>query len=280
MQTIQQAVHDAKQQLTDAGLLDSPQLDAELLLAESLQKDRTYLFTWPENTLTADQSSTFQALLKQRLAGHPMAHILGYREFWGLKLKVTADTLIPRPDTETLIETVLNLPLSREAKLLDMGTGSGAIALALKSEFPQYQVAALDKSPAALQVAQKNASDLNLEISFYESDWFSAVQDLTFDCIVSNPPYIETEDPHLSLGDVRFEPRSALTSGEDGLEDIRLIIDQAWNHLNTHGWLVIEHGYNQADALAELLQAKGYRDCQSMTDYGANPRVSLGRKPE
>lgn len=275
---IAETLLDAKLQLIQSGLVDSPKLDAELLLAHSLDKDRTYLFTWSDKALTNSQLAAFSRVLKQRLTGLPIAHILGYREFWGLNLKVTADTLIPRPDTETVIEAVLQLKLPQESRLLDMGTGSGAIALALKSELPNNKISAIDKSSAALKVAQENASQLGLSIDFYESDWFSALPAKTFACIVSNPPYIEEKDPHLQQGDVRFEPLSALTAGQDGLDDIRLIIQQAWQHLQPNGWLVIEHGYNQATEMAQLFKAEGYQNYQLIKDLGNNPRVSLAQK--
>ena len=279
MVSIEQALKSAKQQLIEANLLDTPLLDAELLMAECLNKDRTYLFTWGDRALDNEQMACFKKSLTLRLEGRPIAHILGYREFWGLKLKVTADTLIPRPDTETLIETVLSLTLPHAPSILDMGTGSGAIALALKSELPESTITGLDKSNAALKVAQENALQLRLNIDFLRSDWFSSIPDNKFDCIVSNPPYIEEQDPHLKLGDVRFEPISALTSGQDGLDDISLIVDKAWHHLNPNGWLVIEHGYNQSVVVSELLARKGYHKIQVARDLGDNPRVSLAQKP-
>ena len=278
MVSIEQAIGSAKQRLIDADLTDTPQLDAELLLADALQKDRTYLFTWPDKTLTSEQNAIFENLLSKRILGHPIAHIIGHREFWGLNLKVTADTLIPRPDTETIIESVLDLQLNADAKILDMETGTGAIALALKSERPNSHVSALDFSLKALEVAKTNAHDLNLEIEFYHSDWFKAVKGLKYDCIVTNPPYIEEDDLHLKQGDVRFEPLTALTSGADGLDDIRYIIKQAKTHLHDNGWLVIEHGYNQADAIKSLFETEGYSHSKVVYDLGGNPRISLACK--
>ncbi len=277
--SIEQTLLSAKQQLIDAGQTDSPQLDAELLLAHCLQKSRTYLFTWPDQILSPEQQKSFDHLLALRCQGKPIAHLTGWREFWGLELKVTADTLIPRPDTETLIEAVLDLQLAPDAKILDMGTGTGAIALALKSELPQASVTALDMSPAALAVAQENADRLGLDVEFLHSNWFSAVNDYRFDCIVSNPPYIEEADPHLQQGDVRFEPITALTSGTDGLDDIRMIIQQAVQHLNPGAWIAIEHGYNQAQAIAQLFVDHDYHNIRLCTDYGGNPRITLAQKP-
>jgi len=279
MATIEQTLRTAKQQLINAGLTDSPQIDAELLLADVLKKGRTYLFTWSDQNLEAEQIENFEEKLTERLAGKPIAHIIGYREFWGLPLKVTADTLIPRPDTETLIEAVLNLNLNTEATILDMGTGTGAIPLALKSELPRAHITTLDMSLPALAVAKENAKNLNLDITFIHSDWFSALEDKTFDCIVSNPPYIETQDPHLQQGDVRFEPMTALASGEDGLDDIRLIIRQSLKHLNNGGWLLLEHGYNQAEAIDALFKQNAYQNIKLIYDLGGNPRVTLAQKP-
>jgi len=279
MATIEQTLRTAKQQLINAGLTDSPQIDAELLLADVLKKGRTYLFTWSDQNLEAEQIENFEEKLTERLAGKPIAHIIGYREFWGLPLKVTADTLIPRPDTETLIEAVLNLNLNTEATILDMGTGTGAIPLALKSELPRAHITTLDMSLPALAVAKENAKNLNLDITFIHSDWFSALEDKTFDCIVSNPPYIETQDPHLQQGDVRFEPMTALASGEDGLDDIRLIIKQSLKHLNNGGWLLLEHGYNQAEAIDALFKQNAYQNIKLIYDLGGNPRVTLAQKP-
>jgi len=234
--------------------------------------------------LSAEQEQIFQTLLKKRLQGHPIAHIIEQREFWGLDLKVSKDTLIPRPDTETLIEAVLDLNcfnrLDSNCAILDLGTGSGAIALALKSELTHCQITAVDQSLAALEIAKQNAIKNQLNVTFLESDWFSAVKNQYYHCIVSNPPYIEDNDPHLKQGDVRFEPISALTSGKDGLDDIRLIIHQAWSHLHAQGWLLIEHGYNQADNINKLFEKQGYKNIRLCKDLGGNPRITLGQKPQ
>lgn len=294
--TIENCLHAANQQLIQAGLVDSYRLDAELLLAHSLQVSRTYLFTWSDKLLDSQQQLAFETLLQQRLQGRPIAHLLGEREFWGLNLKVTADTLIPRPDSETLVEAVLELhqhaqssSSSSDTKLenktdqawsiLDLGTGSGAIALALKSECPLCSVTAVDFSEKALQVASENALNLQLDVDFLQSDWFSAIKATQlFDCIVSNPPYIEEADPHLLEGDVRFEPITALTSGQDGLEDIRKITNQAWSFLKPNGWLLIEHGYHQAESVAEIFKIDHYSNVRGIKDLGGNPRVTLGQK--
>lgn len=277
MATIEQVLLSAQNALIAATLTDSPKLDAELLLADALQRDRTYLFTWSDRTLSDSEQQAFAQRLQLRLDGQPVAHIIGHREFWGLTLKVTADTLIPRPDTETLIEAVLDLKLPQKADILDMGTGTGAIALAIKSERPQANVNALDLSLKALSVAKENAANHHLDITFHHSSWFENMSEQSFDCIVTNPPYIEERDPHLLQGDVRFEPITALTSGEDGLDDIRLIIKQAKSFLNPDGWLVIEHGYNQAQAVKTLFMENGYKDYQLKIDLGGNPRISYAR---
>lgn len=296
LRTIENVLQAANLQLIQAGLVDSPQLDAELLLAHSLQVSRTYLYTWSDKLLEPQQQLAFEALLRQRRQGLPIAHILGEREFWGLHLKVTADTLIPRPDTETIVEATLELyqhpqstsrssdsnlenNLDQAWSILDLGTGSGAIALALKSECPLCSVTAVDFSEKALQVASYNALNLQLDVNFLQSDWFSAIKAThLFDCIVSNPPYIEDTDPHLFEGDVRFEPITALTSGQDGLKDIRKITDQAWSFLNPNGWLLIEHGYHQADSVAEIFKTHHYSNVRGIKDLGGNPRVTLGQK--
>jgi len=282
MSSIQANLESAKIQLIQAGLVDSPQIDAELLLSNILQKNRTYLFTWPEKELTQEQQQAFKLSLNKRLQGHPIAHILGQREFWGLDLSITPDTLIPRPDTETLIEVTLELTNAHQGKkdyaILDLGTGSGAIALALKSELPESSITAVDQSIAALNIAKQNASNNKLKVHYLQSNWFSAVELQTFHFIVSNPPYIEKNDPHLQQGDVRFEPLSALTSGDDGLEDIRIIINQAWSYLQPQGWLIIEHGYNQAKAIQALFKTDKYTNIQTRNDLGGNPRISFAQK--
>ena len=282
-QEIQTLLQAAEQQLIEAGLTDSPRLDVELLLCHTLNVSRSYLFTWPDKTLETAQIQKFLPPLAQRLQGYPIAHILGTREFWGLELLVTKDTLIPRPDTETLVEATLSLIQQNRqdhaVDILDLGTGSGAIALALKSEWPNSTITAIDQSPAALAIAQQNANQHQLNIQLQQSDWFSAIQDTQrFDYIVSNPPYIEESDPHLRQGDVRFEPLSALTSGQDGLDDIRLITQQAWQHLKPQGWLLIEHGYHQAEAVAEIFKQARYSEIQLVCDLSGNPRVTIGQR--
>ncbi|WP_373019537.1 peptide chain release factor N(5)-glutamine methyltransferase [Thiomicrorhabdus sp.] len=282
MKTIQEALDRASSQIRSQAIGDTPRLDAELLLAHCLGQTRTYLFTWPEKALDNRQLSCFEEKLQQRLQGHPIAHLTGEREFWGLALKVTNDTLIPRPDTEILIETALSiLPDQSPCDILDLGTGTGAIALALKSERPQCRVMAVDLSLPALKVAQENARNLKLDIEFKQSSWFENIDSSErFDLIVSNPPYIEDKDEHLSQGDVRFEPITALTAGHDGLNDLKIIIQQACSFLKPQGWTLVEHGYNQAGAVQQLFLQYGYRNIATIKDYGDNPRMTLGQLPE
>lgn len=272
---IRQLIESASQQLST--ISDSPRLDAEILLAHSLGKNRSWLMTWPENTPQQAQLQQFQQLLQQRLQGHPIAHLTGEREFWSLPLQVTADTLIPRPDTELMVEQILaHHPAEPAIQLLDLGTGSGAIALALAHERPAWQITASDQSEAALQVAQRNAERLALNIEFIHSDWFSALHGRTFDLIASNPPYIPRADPHLSQGDVRFEPCSALASGDDGLDAIRHICATAPGFLKPAGQLFIEHGYDQKAEVHDIFHKNHFHLIQQHHDLSGNPRLTSG----
>jgi release factor glutamine methyltransferase len=268
--------------LSDASALlssDEAALEAQLLLLHLLNVNRAWLIAHQNDALEASIHAAYRALINRRINGEPIAYIMGYREFYGLKLKVTPYTLIPRPDTETLVEAALkkiepDLPLS----ICDLGTGTGAIALAIAKNRPNAQVIAVDFSDKALEIARQNAQDLAiLNCQFLQSDWLSALKNQRFDVIVSNPPYIEADDQHLSQGDLRYEPLSALASGKDGLGDIRTIIRQAKNHLNPHGWLMLEHGYNQAEAVASLFKEAGFSDISHALDLQCIQRVSLGR---
>lgn len=265
--------------LTTAELPDSPtaRLDAELLLAAALGKPRSYLRTWPERELDAVQQAAFSESLARRRAGEPIAYILGQQGFWSLELEVAPHTLIPRPDTELLVETALALLPATAASVLDLGTGTGAIALALASERPAWQVSGVDRVADAVALAERNRARLGLgNARFCASHWFSAVAGRRFQLIVSNPPYIRADDQHLAEGDVRFEPSSALVAGEDGLDDIRLIIEQAPDYLEPRGWLALEHGFDQAEAVRALLQARGFTAVESRRDLGGHERISLG----
>ena len=266
--------------LSHAELPDSPtpRLDAELLLAHALGKSRSYLHTWPERELEAEQLERYLAAIVRRQAGEPVAYILGQQGFWSLELEVASHTLIPRPDTELLVETVLALLPATPAALLDLGTGTGAIALALASERPAWRLTGVDRVPEAVALAERNRVRLKLSnANFVASHWFSALAGQRYQLIVSNPPYIATADRHLTEGDVRFEPSSALVAGADGLDDIRLIIQQAPNYLQAGGWLLLEHGFDQAATVRELLSARGFSAVESRRDLGGHERISLGR---
>lgn len=253
-------------------------LEAQLLLQTALSINRAWLLAHEMDALEANIHAAFEALLNRRLNGEPIAHIIGRREFYGLDFIVTPDTLIPRPDTETLVDAALEkIPLNLTCSLLDLGTGTGAIAIAIAKQRPQVQVTAVDASPAALAVAQANANKLNAQNArFLVSNWFSALSGQTFDVIVSNPPYIADQDIHLTQGDLRFEPAGALVAGKDGLDCIRQIISQAATHLNPQGWLMLEHGYDQAESVASLLKDAGFDAVTSTADLSGILRVTSG----
>lgn len=257
---------------------ESPRADADALLCHLLDCRRSYLMTWPEHELDAAQQATLAGWLARRLNGEPIAHLIGEREFWSLPLKVSPATLIPRPDTEVLVEQALARLPGGPCALLDLGTGTGAIALALKSERPDADVWAVDRMPAAAALARTNSAALGLPIEVRDGSWFAPLSDAPrFAMIVSNPPYIDGADPHLDEGDVRFEPRSALVAEEQGLADIRLIVTQAPAHLVPGGWLLLEHGWDQGEAVRQLLLQQGYVQVETVRDYGDNERVTLGR---
>lgn len=266
--------------LDQATLPDSPtaQLDAELLLAAALDKPRSYLRTWPEREPSAEQQAVFATMLERRRAGEPVAYILGHQGFWSLDLEVAPHTLIPRPDTELLVETALQLAPATPLRVLDLGTGTGAIALALASERGGWKVTGVDRIAEAVELAERNRQRLKLSnAEFRRSSWFDALAGERFDLIVSNPPYIAADDRHLGEGDVRFEPMSALVAGADGLDDIRQIIREAPQHLQAGGWLLLEHGYDQAEAVRALLGATGFSAVESSRDLGGHQRISLGQ---
>ena len=268
--------HAAKQFITS----DSARLDAELLLCSVLGKPRTYLYTWPDKELSDDECQQYDGLIVRRVAGEPVAHILGGRGFWTLDLRVTADTLIPRPETELLVEAALERLPESDGRVVDLGTGSGAIALAIAAECPACEVVAVERSAGALAVARENAQHNGLShVSLLHGSWYEPLAGQRFFMIVSNPPYICVDDPHLHEGDVRFEPITALASGEDGLDDIRLIIAGAGGHLEPGGWLLLEHGYDQGEAVCALLRESGFTEVDDLADLQGHGRVALGRLP-
>ena len=317
---IRALLRQAVTQLKDHSF-ESPRLEAELLMMHVTKLNKVQLITRDQEELPALDETVYRALLEQRLQGQPIAYILGERDFWDLSLKVSPDTLIPRPDTEILVEKALTLIKCNHCRdVLDLGTGSGAIILSLKHDAPEIRASAVDISPAALAVAAENAARYNLEVSWYCGSWFSPfmqpqaasalataattkAKDIRaqhtscthhaassggaattqgeaiaqFDLIVANPPYIEEGDPHLQQGDVRFEPLVALVSGQDGLSDIKLIVHESRAFLRQGGYLALEHGYNQGEAVRHLFKTVGYTQVETLRDYGQNERVTLGR---
>jgi len=257
------------------------QVDAEVLLLHALGKPRSWLFAHAEDEVGADVQAACAALVARRAAGEPVAYITGRRGFWSLELEVTPATLIPRAETELLVELALaRLPEGGACAVADLGTGSGAVALALAQERPHARVVATDCSAEALAVAHRNAQRLAIgNVSFAQGDWLAPLADQRFDLVVSNPPYIEAADAHLAQGDLRFEPLTALASGADGLQAIRTIVAAARAHLAGHGWLLFEHGWQQGAAARELLQAAGYADVFTAQDLEQRDRVSGGRQP-
>ncbi len=255
---------------------DTPRLDVEILLGYVLGKDRSFLYTWPEHPLNTDQLHQFQRLFARRLNGEPVAHLTGLREFWSLSLKVSPVTLIPRPETELLVELALGLRLGEKASVLDLGTGTGAIALALASEKQHWNISAVDASAAAVALAEENREQLGFNhVQVFQSDWFSNLAEEQFDLIVGNPPYICANDQHLSQGDVRFEPSSALVADESGLADIRTIVAGADSHLKHGGWLMLEHGYEQAGQVREVMLQAGYCNVATHIDLAGLDRVTV-----
>ncbi|MAT65794.1 MAG: protein-(glutamine-N5) methyltransferase, release factor-specific [Gammaproteobacteria bacterium] len=278
--TLQDWLRRAVQQLGEAGS-DSPRLDAQILLGHALDRPRSYLYAHGDDALEPAQRAQADALLNQRLEGRPVAHLLGRREFWSQELEVSPDTLIPRPETEITLELALEkIPPGADWALLDLGTGSGALALMLARERPGCRVTATDISAAALAVARRNRERLGVSnLELLEGDWFTPVAGRRFQLIVSNPPYVAERDPHLKAGDVRFEPRRALAAGGAGLDDLEHLIMQAPAYLEPGGWLVLEHGFDQAEAVASLLKKKDFIDIHCRPDLAGQPRASAGRRP-
>jgi release factor glutamine methyltransferase len=242
-----------------------------------LNVERSYLKTWPDRELSSADQAQFQQLLERRIQGQPVAYLIGTQGFWTLDLTVSPDTLIPRPETELLVEAALELELPEQSKVLDLGTGTGAIALALASERSQWQISAVDLMPNAVQLARVNCRRHQLNnVEIFQSRWFAEIPAQRFNLIVSNPPYIEDNDVHLTQGDVRFEPASALVSGSDGLTDLRLLIAESVNYLADRGWLMVEHGYQQGPAVRELFEQAGFTQVETRNDLNGLERITLG----
>jgi release factor glutamine methyltransferase len=254
--------------------------ESELLLGHALQRERAWLFAHAGDALDPVALARFERLVARRREGVPVAQLLGEWGFWTLRLRVTPDTLIPRPETELLVEAALARLPRPDAHIADLGTGTGAIALALASERPAARVVATDASAAALEVARDNAARNEVSnVEFRPGDWYAALRGERFDLVASNPPYIADDDPHLAQGDLRFEPRAALASGADGLDAVRVLAAGALAHLRTEGWLLLEHGFAQGDAVRALLRGGGLRDVETLRDLEGRERVTLGRAP-
>ena len=260
------------------GHTPSPRLDAELLLAHYLDKSRSYLFAWPEVEVTSQQQQRFDQALAKRKEQYPVAYLIGYQEFWSLQLEVNEAVLIPRADTELLVETALEkLEAIPHPRILELGTGSGAIALSLASERADSEIIATDLSSEALKVAIRNKDRTSIaNVSFLQSDWFNNVSQNDFDLIISNPPYIDPNDQHMQTG-IRFEPLSALCAESKGLADLMIITQHASQHLKTSGWLMLEHGYDQGKATTELLKKADYKNVSCLKDLSNNDRITIGQ---
>ena len=280
MPEIRQLLAGDAAELAAALALDaaSARLEVQYLLQHALHKPRAWLLARPELPLTEAQFADYQKLLQRRLQGEPIAYILGEREFFGLNFRITPDVLIPRPETELLVELALQrIPLQEPKRVLDLGTGSGAIALTIAHERPLAEVTAVDASAAALEVARENGRRLGIaNVSFVCSNWFDVLDEQHFDLIVSNPPYVAADDPHLQQGDLPFEPQSALASGADGMDDIRRIVSRAPGYVRPGGWLLLEHGYDQAGQVSRLLQQAGFDEVFSACDLSGIERASGG----
>ncbi|WP_376696704.1 peptide chain release factor N(5)-glutamine methyltransferase [Wenzhouxiangella sp. EGI_FJ10305] len=266
--------------LGTAATLLGQRLEAELLLAHAVGRERAWLYAHADEPIAADQWRICRDLFRQRLEGWPVAYLLERREFYGRPFQIGEGVLIPRPETELLIDIALNLPLPESARAVDVGTGSGCVALTLAAERPDWQITATDISAEALAIAARNRDQLGLDpVELICGDLFEPVEERLFELIVSNPPYVAEEDPHLELGDVRFEPRRALAAGPDGLYIIRRLVPESWGRLQGGGWLLIEHGYDQAEAVRLLLERTGFAAVQSHRDLAGIERATAGMKP-
>ncbi len=276
--TIQQALQQARQNLAESS--PTAGLDAQVLLTHILQCNTAHLLAWPEKKLNKEQIANYQQLIQQRQQGRPVAHLTSSREFWSLEFSVNDSTLIPRPETETLIEFILDkFSNKKNLKLLDMGTGTGAIAITIATEKPGWKIFASELIADALKLARDNSnSHQTKNISFIQSDWFNNIKDKDFDIIVSNPPYIANDDPHLLAGDVRFEPQSALSAGVIGMDDIKHLCLHAKNYLTQNGWLIIEHGYNQKQLVSDCFVKNGFTQIEQKQDLSGHTRMTAGKR--
>jgi len=275
MKTIHECLHQGIEELQES---DTPSLDAEVLLCHILKKEKAYLYTYPSHLLSEEESDAYDELLKRRQQGEPVAYLVGKKFFWSMEFTVTKEVLIPRPETETLVEAILQLPLPPEASFLELGTGSGALICALAKEFPQGHHWATDISNSALKMAIHNAKHNGLQsnIQFIESDWFSQIPPLEVDVILSNPPYLSKEDPHLSS--LKYEPLNALVSGPTGLEALFYLIQEASKYLKPGGWLLLEHGCDQEIPVTQAFTQHGYEHITTLKDLAGLPRVTKGQK--
>ena len=260
---------------------DEARLEAELLLAHVLNRPRTHLHAWPERVIEAEEAEHYRMLVGRRTRGEPLAYLTGWREFWSLRLRVTPAVLIPRPETELLVELALSyLPPDRPARVADLGTGSGAVAAAIASERPACHITAVEADPDALAVAEDNFRRLELaNVNTVRAEWCEALPSASYDLMVSNPPYVAESDPHLNQGDLRYEPRQALVAGPQGLDAIRHISQQAVRPLKPQGKLLLEHGYDQGAAVRGLLCSAGFGDVITRSDLAGHERVTLGSRP-
>jgi len=274
--SVSDLLHKATRQLESH--TDSARLDAELLLCTVLVKPREYLYSWSEKATTYQQQTEYQSLIEKRIAGVPLAYLTGEKEFWSHTFKVTPDTLIPRPDTELIVEQSLAKLKVSGGPFLDLGTGSGAIAISVAKEIPGIEVFACDNSNAALAVAAANARRLNANINFLQSDWFNNIPMQKFPVIASNPPYVAADDPHLLRDGLQHEPIRALRSCENGFADITAIINSAPDYLSAGGWLLIEHGNTQGRQTIELMRNRHFKQVETLKDLAQNDRVTLGQK--
>lgn len=257
---------------------DSPKRDAEILLGFVTNKTRTFLMAFSETPLTENELTELDQFLKRRQAGEPIAYITGVKEFWSLKFNVSPSTLIPRPDTEKLVELALEFLPKVPCEVLDLGTGTGAIVIAMATERPDCLFTAIEKNDDAFNLAQQNAKQIGVNNTYFlQGNWYRPIKGRQFAMIVSNPPYIEPTDVHLSQGDVRYEPRSALVSEDDGLADIKIIVQGATKHLSQYGWLLIEHGWEQGELVRKIFKQHGFQLVETYADYSGNERVTVGR---